>query len=152
MAQQKIKHQIFSRIMETLDEKVSMVKREIEYATESRNSDTKSSAGDKFETGREMAQMELNKSEALLARTIKLQKELSFINLEKKFEKIEFGSLVLTKQGNYFISFALGKIIIDGIDYYSISLASPIGQALRHKKAGDIMDFQGKKILVERVF
>lgn len=152
MDKQKIKQQIFSRLMETLDEKIAIAKREIESATESRNSDTKSSAGDKFETGREMAQMELNKSEALLARTRKLKKELSLIKLDKKFEKIEFGSLVLTNQENYFISFGMGKITIENIDYYAISLASPIGQTLRHKAIGDIVAFQGRKILVDGIF
>jgi len=152
MDKQKIKQQIFSRLMETLDEKIAIAKREIESATESRNSNTKSSAGDKFETGREMAQMELNKSEALLSRTRKLKKELSLINLDKKFEKVEFGSLVITNQENYFISFGMGKITVDDADYYAISLASPIGQVLRHKVMSNIVTFQGREILVDSVF
>jgi len=152
MEKEKLKEQIRSQLIAGLDEKITLLHKEIASTQESRNADTKSSAGDKYETGRAMAQMELEKNQATLSRTIKLRKELLMMDLEKKFDKVEFGSLVFTKQGNYFISFGLGKITVSKQDYYAISLGSPIGKALYQKSAGDIVVFQGREILVLEVF
>ena len=151
MEKEKLKEQIRSQLITDLDEKITLLHKEIASTQESRNADTKSSAGDKYETGRAMAQMELEKNQATLSRTIKLRKELLMMDLEKKFEKVEFGSLVFTKQGNYFISFGLGKITNSKQDYYAISLGSPIGKALYQKTSGDTVVFQGREILVLEV-
>jgi len=151
MEKEKLKEQIRSQLITDLDEKITLLHKEIASTQESRNADTKSSAGDKYETGRAMAQMELEKNQATLSRTVKLRKELLMMDLEKKFEKVEFGSLVFTKQGNYFISFGLGKITNSKQDYYAISLGSPIGKALYQKTSGDTVVFQGREILVLEV-
>jgi transcription elongation GreA/GreB family factor len=151
MEKEKLKEQIRSQLITDLDEKITLLHKEIASTQESRNADTKSSAGDKYETGRAMAQMELEKNQAALSRTIKLRKELLMMDLEKKFKKVEFGSLVFTKQGNYFISFGLGKITISKQDYYAISLGSPIGKALYQKTSGDTVVFQGREIIVLEV-
>ena len=61
----KLKEQILNQLLTQLDQKTETAKTAIESAKESRDNDTKSSAGDKFETGREMMQMEIDKNEAL---------------------------------------------------------------------------------------
>jgi len=125
--------------------------RSIDDAKESRNNDTKSSAGDKFETGREMAQIELNKLESQKNKTQKLQKELSSMPIQKTFDKVEFGSLVYSNTGNYFISFGIGKIIIEELEVFALSVGSPIGLALLNKKAGDKLQFQGREIVITSI-
>ncbi|NOR86948.1 MAG: 3-oxoacyl-ACP synthase [Bacteroidales bacterium] len=151
MENKKLKELIFTKLQAIIDQKIIAVNREIESAKESRNNDTKNSAGDKYETGRAMAQMELDKNEAQLRRTVKLKKELSLINIQKKYDKVEFGSLVMTNHENYFISFGIGKVAIENTDYYAISLASPIGQVFLHKKQGDSIIFQGREIFIQDI-
>ena len=146
-----IKSQILESLQNDLKHKIKSSTLEIESITESRNSDTKSSAGDKFETSRAMAQMELEKMERALARSTKLLLDLSIINLDKEYKNVEFGSLIITNNGNYLASFALGKITIDHIDYYAISLASPIGQVLMQKMVGDVLSFQGREIIINEI-
>ena len=146
-----IKDQVLKALKDDLRKKVKSSSQEILSIRESRNSDTKSSAGDKFETGRAMAQMELEKMERALSRSTKLLQDLELINSEKHFKQVEFGSLIITSKGNYFASFGLGKITIDTNDYYAISLASPIGQVLLQKKVGDKLVFQGREILIEEI-
>lgn len=148
----QIKKQLLEYINHNLSMNIASTGEEIKSIKESRNSDTKSSAGDKFETGRAMAQMELEKNEASLARTLKIQKEFSLIDTQKEYENVEFGSLVITNQGNYFASFGFGKITLDAMNYYAISLASPIGQVLRLKKVGDTVIFQGREIIIEEIW
>ncbi|MBX2974264.1 MAG: hypothetical protein KF797_14300 [Flavobacteriales bacterium] len=62
-----------------------------------------------------------------------------------------FGSLVTTDQGVYFIAIGLGPVQVAGNTCYAISLASPIGQLLQGKAAGDAISFNGKRIVVQAV-
>ena len=71
---------------------------------------------------------------------------LNRINLEKTIEKVEFGALVITNKQRLFISVGLGKINIEGEDYYAISPGVPIFEALRGMQAGDSCQFNGMEI------
>ena len=144
----KTKQLIYSKIQQLLDDKIETLKEEIESTKEARNNDTKSSAGDKYETGREMMQIELDKNEAQLNKTVKLKSELSKINILKEYNKVEFGSLVVTNQGTYFISIGIGKVDINNENYYSISLASPIGKLLLNKEIGNKIKFQNREFKI----
>jgi len=141
-----IKEQLFNQIIELLDQRISEAQRAIDSAKESRDSETKSSVGDKYETGRTLMQLEVEKNRAQLNKTEFLKTELSKIDLKKKFDKVEFGSLVKTSQNNYFIASALGKFKFDDEIYYCISLASPIGKLLHTAQVGTKRSFQGKEI------
>ena len=147
----KVKEQICNKLQEMLGRKVEIAIRAIESAKEARDNDTKSSAGDKYETGRAMMQIELEKNEVQLSRAINLQKELSRINTQKEYNKVEFGSLVVTNQGAYFISIGIGKIEVNNENYYSISLASPIGKLLKDKIVGDRVQFQGREFTIRDI-
>lgn len=140
-----IKESIFNLIIEIIENRVETTKLAIDSAKESRDNETKSSMGDKYETGRAMIQMELEKNRVQLNKALNLKNELEQIDLQKKYNKIEFGSLVITSNGSYFISIGIGKLIVENETIYSISLASPIGKLLNNKKAGDKFIFQGKE-------
>jgi transcription elongation GreA/GreB family factor len=114
-------------------------------------SDTKSSAGDKHEVGRAMVQQELDKLEEQRAKLSILQQELARVPLDRMYEQVGFGCLVITDQGNYFIAIGLGAVEMEGGTCYAISLASPIGQALKDKRVGDAIDFNGKKLMVQDI-
>lgn len=114
-------------------------------------SDTKSSAGDKHEVGRAMVQQELDKLEEQRAKLIALQQELARVPLERNFEQVAFGSLVITDHGNYFVAIGLGRIEVDDALCFAISLASPIGQALKDKRVGDEVLFNGGSITVREL-
>ncbi|MBK8340663.1 MAG: 3-oxoacyl-ACP synthase [Flavobacteriales bacterium] len=119
-----------------LQEKVNAAQLEISSTRGSFTSDTKSSAGDKHEVGRAMVQQELDKLEDQRAKLIALQQELARVPLGRTFDRVAFGSLVETDQGNYFVAIGLGRIEFVGGSCFAISLASPIGQALKDKRAG----------------
>jgi transcription elongation GreA/GreB family factor len=146
-----IKQAIFTQIMAIIDKRIDSAKQAIASAKESRDNETKSSVGDKYETGRAMMQMELEKNRVQLNKALKLKNELEQIAPHKKYNKVEFGSLVLASNGTYFISTAIGKLVVDEKTIYSISLASPIGKLLYNKKAGDKFKFQGKEISILEV-
>lgn len=115
---------------------------------ESRDNESKSSAGDKYETGRAMAQIELDKLQQQLQNQMELQAELLKIKPEVETEKVGFGSLVETSNGIYFISIGMGKVMLDDTSFYAISLASPLGQALKGAQKGDTLTFNRDNIQI----
>ncbi len=96
----------------------------------SANQETKSSAGDKYETGRAMAQLEIQKLTKQLADKENMLRILSMIDPGKVSKKVELGCLVQTDSACYFISVSLGKVALDGTEWFCISPASPIGLRL----------------------
>ncbi|HYQ56440.1 MAG TPA: GreA/GreB family elongation factor, partial [Draconibacterium sp.] len=96
-----------------------------------------------------LMQQEVEKNRVQLHKTERLKTELENINLNKKFDKVEFGSLVSNGKTLYFISTAMGKIEVDGKSCYCISLASPIGKALHNKSVGDKVEFMGRTIEIQ---
>ncbi len=146
-----VKKQFYDKIISILDQRLNEARASIQSAKESRDNETKSSVGDKYETGRTLMQQEVEKNRVLLHKTELLKAELEKIDVNKKYDNVEFGSLVKTNQHNYFISAALGKITVDETTCFSISLASPIGKALHEKKQGDSVIFQGKEIKIIQV-
>ncbi len=143
-----VKKQILEKIIRLLEQKATEAEIAIASAKESRDSETKSSVGDKYETGRTLMQMEVEKNRVQLNKHKNLINELQKIDLQKKFDKVEFGSLVMTTQNNYFISTAIGKVEIEGTSFFCISLASPIGKELYTKKAGDSFSFQQQEVKI----
>lgn len=144
-----LKANLCSLLQEQLATKIEFAHRAVLSAKESRDNETKSSAGDKYETAREMMQFEIDKQTAHLHQLKLLQTELSRVNVEKAHAVAAFGSVVCTTNGNYFLSVSLGKLVLDGEIYYALSLASPLGKVLLNKSEGDTFNFQGKEIEVK---
>ncbi len=147
-----LKELLVNQIHTILDGRIDTIRKDIELAKESRDNETKSTAGDKYETGREMVQFEMEKLSSQLNKTIDLKNELSKINPKKKFDSVEFGSLVITKSDNYFISIGIGKIECAKHVFYCISLASPIGRLLHQKKVNNKFTFQGAEMEIVEIF
>ncbi len=126
MDYQVLKNEIVAHCIEEVSKKLEDLKKELVLVQESANSDTKSSMGDKYETGREMMMQEKGKLESQRGLLLKQLTIFKAIDLNKKFVKVELGSLVLTKQGIYFISTALGIVDVGGEKIFVISAGAPI--------------------------
>lgn len=146
MIYKELKELFLSALYSLVDDKVNSAMSAIESTTESKNSATKSTAGDKHETGRAMMERELALSSAQLRKAQVLKNELSKISLEVDVTSVQLGALVVTNQGNYFISIGLGKVNVLGDDCYAISGGSPLGIAMMGKQKGQKINFQGRNI------
>ena len=147
-----LKEAVYNHIISLLDDKISTAQKAVLSAKESRDNETKSSAGDKHETGRAMSQIELENSEVQLAKVTHLKGQLLQIDFQKKRNIIEAGCLVRTDNAVYFISIGLGKIQVNNQVCYAVSMQSPIGQVLQHKKMGDVISFQDKEFEVKEIY
>lgn len=146
-----IKQELLSYLNISIEQNINQLKKDIQSLYDSRNNDTKSSAGDKYETSREMAQIELNKLEAQLGKTVQVKNELTKIDGNFQYKKVEFGALIKTNLENFLLTVPFGKIEMNNEIFYAISPASPIGKALLGKKVSDEFEFQGRKIRVESI-
>jgi hypothetical protein len=147
----KVKVKLIELIKEDLEKKIQEMERDFQLARESRNSDTKSSAGDKFETGREMMQKEIDKC-SMMIDLYKIQlSTMNQIKEEKTAQLAEQGSLIVTNKGNYFLSIGLGKIELERQFYFVISTDSPIGALLKGKKIGDKVIFRDNSIEIKQI-
>lgn len=146
-----IKKRLHQQCLTLIDEKIASIQKSILSIEESRNNETKSSAGDKYETGRAMLHMEEEKSRNQLAKTNEMRLLLQTIELEQESEEVALGSLVRCSNGNYFISAAMGKVELEGEKYYCISMASPIGKLLKGKKNQESFSFANKSIEILEV-
>jgi transcription elongation GreA/GreB family factor len=123
----------------------------IDDAQKSSTDDTKSSAGDKYETGREMMQQETDRNMAQLNEANKLKVALNKISVNIVTAKIEAGNVVLTDSGNFYIAVSAGMLEVDGEKYFAISPSSPIGLKLLGQKQGDMFKLNDKTYQIKQV-
>jgi hypothetical protein len=69
---------------------------------------------------------------------------LKRIPIEKEFEKIEFGAIVITKSQKLIISASLGKIDVEGELFYAISVKVPFFAVINGLKKGDNFTFNNQ--------
>jgi transcription elongation GreA/GreB family factor len=141
------KSEIHANLRSILEKTLEEARREYVLAKESRDSDTKSSAGDKFETGREMMQREMDKLSALVDNTLYSLNKLDRLANLPSSSIVAEGSLVETDQETYYISIGYGKT--DTI--YTISIESPLGVELKGKKVGESVEMRGKIITIKSI-
>jgi len=113
-------------------------------------SETKSSAGDKHETGRAMIQLE---QERLGSQITLLKKQLDGwgrIPSETK-ERITLGALAKINGQWFYFSSAIGKMTVDEREITCLGLTSPLGQALLGMPAQGSIQFRDQLWRIEEV-
>lgn len=122
----------------------------MQQARQASNDDTKSSAGDKYETTREMMQQEMDRNSKLLYEAG--QQKIALQQLEHAAAKeAKNGSLVLTSAGNFYISISAGELKVGDQTFIAVSQASPIGRLFIGKQIGEELNFNGKSYLIKEI-
>ncbi|WP_108867780.1 3-oxoacyl-ACP synthase [Aquimarina aquimarini] len=150
MNSKKVKEALLAQCCTYVHQRLQRIQNTISDIQESLTSETKSTAGDKHETGRAMLQLEREKAGKQLAEVQKLQEVLAKINISSA-NNIRLGSLVITPQAKYFISISAGQLIVDDQLYFAIAANSPIGKLLLGKRNGDTFLFNQKSVIIEKV-
>ncbi|WP_299098303.1 3-oxoacyl-ACP synthase [uncultured Winogradskyella sp.] len=147
-----VKQDLYNQCHAFIDARFEAISNTITEIQISLTSETKSSAGDKHETGRAMLQLEREKAGHQLAEIEKQKQILQKINVEAKHQKVALGSVIKTTQANYFIAVSAGELIVDNTKYFAISAATPIAKLLLSKGVDDAMVFRGNEFKVVEVF
>lgn len=122
------KTRILEMIKTRLMEKIRKFEDLIEN-TRASNNDTKSSMGDKYETGREMLQQEINNLQRQLNETLNQQASLQKITAEP-CQKVQTGALVQTEKGLFYIAVSAGDLTIDNHKIITVSPESPLAKSM----------------------
>lgn len=101
--------------------------------TRASSNDTKSSMGDKYETGREMLQQEINNIQRQLNEALNQQSLLQKLNTDVSL-KVQNGALVETDKGLFYISASLGEIKVQDKKIMTISNESPLAKVMSGKE------------------
>ncbi|CAM1338928.1 GreA/GreB family elongation factor [Tenacibaculum aestuarii] len=147
-----IKEELYKQCESYVNKRLQTVEETIASHQKSLQSETKSSAGDKHETGRAMLQLEMEKASQQLSGIAQMKEVLAKLKIEITSEVVCLGSVVETSTTNYFISISVGLLMVDNKKYFAISPSSPIGKLILGKKIGESFDFNGAKNTIKKIF
>jgi hypothetical protein len=134
------------------DEKIGQLQASLSSLYDDLASASKSSSGDKHETGRAMIQLEQEQLGKQLNEALLQKNHLNQLDISHSRDYVSNGSLIESDDNWYFICSVPAKIKIDNFTVYSISLNSPLGQLLSGKKQGESIHFNSKKISLKNIY
>jgi len=146
-----LKEELFQLCQEYVNNRLKTVQEIITGNQKGLQSETKSSAGDKHETGRAMLQLEMEKASQQLAGINQMKTILERINVSKTSKTAHLGSIIFTENANYFLSISAGQLAVAGNSYFAISTSSPIGKLLLGKEENDVVAFNGNTINLQKI-
>lgn len=146
-----LKEELYNFCQGSIQERLLVCKERIAKIQESLLSETKSSAGDKHETGRAMLQLEREKLGQQLAVIENENAQLLKVDYKTQSNIVKLGSLVYTTQHNYFISISAGEIVVDNTKFYAISPNTPIGKLVIGKQSSEEVVFRALRFTITTV-
>lgn len=147
-----LKQALFLYCLEQLERKRETFSEALLKIEADRSTETKSSAGDKYETSREMMRQEMDKLVDRIKAVELDQHILNTLQEYKAVNSVTHGSLVKTDNGIFWIAISYGRAqMADGVEIMVISSDSPIGAALMHKKVRDTVSFNGRDFTIEEI-
>ncbi|GGG48128.1 transcription elongation factor [Bizionia arctica] len=145
-----LKEQLLQACYGYVNKRIASYKGEIETIKESIDSNDKSNnEGDDSGSGKLFNDLELNAQ--YLNDANKMLDTLKMINSKTVNTDVVLGSLVKTTSNNFFMSISMGKIDIEDVTYFGISLNAPIGQLLKNKVVGDAITFNENTFTITEI-
>ncbi len=148
----KIKEVLYKNCRKFIEDKLITVNQIISSNQKALQSETKSSAGDKHETGRAMLQLEMEKASQQFEVISMMNEVLLKIDIKRVDENIKLGSLIYTNQGYYFLAISVGLVKVSQEEYFVISTSSPIGKLLLGKHKNDSFIFNQNEIKILEIY
>lgn len=127
----------YERVLEKYNDSLRELQDQITQLQLSANEETKSSVGDKYETGRAMIQLEIEKLQVRLGDLKTENSKILSAAPTQPHSAISQGSLVTTSFGIFYIIYNAGIIDLSGSKVNCISCQSPLGKALLGKQANE---------------
>ena len=146
-----LKKQVHGYCLALVKEQLDTIQSSLDQLMEAKTNETKSSAGDKYETGMAMIQ---NQEQLYKRQQVDAKNRWNVLNSvdpSKQNTTVDTGTLIQLSTGWFYIAVAIGKVTIEEQDVFVLSLQSPLGVLLKGKKAKDQISFNGKQITVESV-
>jgi transcription elongation GreA/GreB family factor len=143
-----IKQQLFKHCADYIARNIDINSQAVYAAQSAVVGEDKNTAGDRYETERAMKQRETEMFGLRLAEAEKQRALLRTIDISKKYDSVQPGSLVSTSIGTYFIAISVDEITIDGEVYDIISPQAPLAVAMDGRKKGASFHFRNKMVTI----
>ncbi|SCY17459.1 hypothetical protein SAMN05192588_1506 [Nonlabens sp. Hel1_33_55] len=146
-----LKKQVHDHCLALVKEQLDTIQSSLDQLMEAKTNETKSSAGDKYETGMAMIQ---NQEQLYKRQQVDAKNRwnvLNSIDPTKEKTTVDTGTLIQLSTGWFYMAVAIGKVTMEEQDVFVLSLQSPLGVLLKGKTAKDQINFNGKQITVESV-
>lgn len=108
----------------------------------------KSSAGDKYETGRAMGHLEQERLSGQLKELIQMESLLNSLSLQGAESKIAPGSLFQAENQWVFLAIGIGRLRVGEKDVFVVSASSPMGKVCLGKSVGDTVLLNGRSLAI----
>jgi transcription elongation GreA/GreB family factor len=138
--------------VQLLQIRVATIEEAIQNSRDSANSDEKSSAGDKYETGRAMGQLDIDMNARQLQKCLEEIDLLQSIDVSKLYAQVRTGACVSTPEGFFFVGIGLGLLQVNGKAVIYLSPQAPLASELLGKKSGDHFRFKGKEVSISEIY
>lgn len=145
------KQKIQTHYIQLVQDRIDVFRDMILALTEDSKNDAKGSAGDKHETALSMMHIEQEKLNTKLKEVLIQKAVLDKIDPSITAETIILGSLVKANGIYLYLSLALPKINIDGVNVIALSPQSPLGNKLMGNKVGFTFEINTTNYRVESV-
>jgi transcription elongation GreA/GreB family factor len=148
----EFKAKIYQAAINQLKDKENLLTTERKNIIESILEDEKSSAGDKYETGRETMTQDLNTIEGQIKQGKSDLEELYRLHTIKETpSSVQEGVLVKLGQDWFLIAVSIGALKVGDSKVFLMSKNSPLGELLIGKKHKDQVSFRGKVLSIEEL-
>jgi len=145
------KQKIYQYYLQLVQDRIDVFRDMISALTEDSKNDAKGSAGDKHETALSMMHIEQEKLNNKLREVVNQKAILDKIDATKIAQTIIVGSLVKANGIYLYMSLALPKINIEGVNVIALSPQSPLGNKLMGNVVGFTFEINGTTYLIEEI-
>lgn len=146
-----LKINVYNAFLDIIKNKIDILHHNLSDLAESIAEETKSSAGDKYETARALLQTEQATISRQLNEANDQKTMLETINLNQTNNLISKGSLIETDKGHFFMSIGIGKITIGKETIIAISQASPLGKLFLGLAVNQTVELNNTKYLIKSI-
>jgi hypothetical protein len=140
------------RALDGIGERIAVAREAIDQSQQAANQEEKSSAGDKYETGRAMGHLQKDMYARQLAESIKELAALHAVNTDTLYAIAGAGAFVRGDGIAFFIAAGLGRQQTEGQTIFFLSPLAPLARTLQNKKSGDTLTFNGSLITILEIF
>jgi transcription elongation GreA/GreB family factor len=152
--QMRLTDTLYQLALEFIDNRIKAIRQAIAETQDSADQETRSSAGDKYETGLSMMQLDMEKQAEQLNEAIRTRDSLQQLRVFDDLNGnggIRPGNAVETSQGNFYIAISAGQLKTNEQTYFAVSPATPIANKLLGLKTGEKFSLNGRDYTINKI-
>jgi len=138
--------------LDLIAQRIAAARQAADQAQQAANQEEKSSAGDKYETGRAMGHLQKEMHARQQAEHEREHAALLRVRTDALCTQPLPGAFIQCRDIAFFIAAGLGKQSVDGQTILFLSPAAPLAKTLHDKKTGDEFTFNGRTLRIEDLF